>query len=84
MPGKVSSFNPRNTQDKMTSAKTLLKTILYVNSAVVEDIRLQEDSSGGMSIHLDVRPRLRSSRRCPVCGRACPRYDRGSIPERLS
>ena len=69
--------------NKMTSTENLLKTILNVNSVVIDGIRLQADPPGGMSIHLDVRPRIRSKRRCPVCGWAYLCYDRESTPEHL-
>ena len=36
--------------NKMTSTENLLKTILNVNSVVIDGIRLQADPPGGMSI----------------------------------
>lgn len=66
----------------MTSLKTLIKTILNVN-AVVEDVTLEDSFEGAPAILIDVRPRQNAQPRCPVCGRACPRYDNGGSLDRI-
>ncbi|MHB8491929.1 MAG: ISL3 family transposase [Solirubrobacteraceae bacterium] len=50
----------------------LWKTLLGCHRAVVEDAFLEQEA-----LILKVRPKARERRRCPHCGRRCPRYDEG-------
>jgi transposase len=53
--------------------------LLGCENTVIEDIGWQEDECGGAALHLvvQVRPQKRFARRCGICGRKCPGYDRG-------
>lgn len=60
----------------MRNAKMLVRA-LGVERAVVEDV-FWSGAEGLQSLSIRVRPRSREQRRCPLCRRRCPRYDRGS------
>jgi transposase len=57
--------------------KRILCRILGVTLTVIEGLRFEGDS-----LVLGVRPWKVRERRCPVCGRRCPRYDAPRGPRR--
>lgn len=63
----------------MTSANTLLKNILSVKDAIVQDASFSTDTHGVKKLTVRMRPKKRESDRCPICGRHCPVYDRSSV-----
>ncbi len=52
--------------------RSVWKMLLGIELAVVEDVRVELET-----IVVSVRPRSREKHRCGVCGRRCPREDRG-------
>lgn len=60
-------------------ADSLLRGVLGLVKTVVEDVRLDE---AGQQVVVSVRPVAREQRRCGLCGRRCPRYDRGRAVRR--
>ena len=60
----------------MTSANTLLKKILDVKGAVVQEADFSVDARGVKILTVRMRPKKRESDRCPICGRHCSTYDR--------
>lgn len=54
---------------------TLWRSLIGVEKTVVEDVELD---AGSGDLVVRVRPSAGRTRRCPACGRRCPRYDRGS------
>lgn len=63
---------------------SVCKHFAHVNEQVViEDMDLNVDKDGVVSVILDVRPYKRHQRRCPHCGKRCPGYDSISSSPRL-
>lgn len=60
----------------MRHARMLLRA-LGVERAVLENVGWESPASGAQALVLRVRPIKKEARRCPRCGRHCPRYDRG-------
>ena len=62
----------------MRNARMLVRA-LGVEGAVVEDVRWE---GAPQALLVQVRPLKKEQRRCPHCGRRCPRYDGGDGPRR--
>ncbi|HEX6525939.1 MAG TPA: ISL3 family transposase [Streptosporangiaceae bacterium] len=60
----------------MRSSK-LARKLLRVENTVLTAVTSELDGSGTEVLVLHVRPDRRLARRCPECGRPCPRYDKG-------
>lgn len=68
----------------MARLLSVCKHFAHVNEQVViEDMDLNVDNDGVVSVIFDVRPYKRHQRRCPHCGKRCPGYDSTSSPPRL-
>lgn len=68
----------------MARPLSVCKHFAHVNEQVViEDMDLNVDKDGVVSVILDVRPYKRHQRRCPHCGKRCPGYDSMSASPRL-
>lgn len=48
--------------------------LLGIKHAVIEDVAFEEETQ---ALVISVRPRKKAKRRCGVCGRRCPLYDKG-------
>jgi transposase len=53
--------------------KSLLKTAINVNTVFIEKAEIKNGD-----LVIKVRQHKGETRRCPVCGKRCPRYDRGT------
>jgi transposase len=60
-------------------ADSLLRGVLGLVKTVVEDVWFD---GAGQQVVVSVRPVAREQRRCGLCGRRCPRYDRGRAVRR--
>ncbi len=79
-----SVFQTKNTQKQWLDYSVVCKHFAHVNDQVViEDMDLNVDKDGVVSVTLDVRPYKRHQRRCPHCGKRCPGYDSGTSLPRL-
>lgn len=56
---------------------TLWRRLLGVEKTVVEDVEIEEDPDGSVSLVARVRPTKRAAARCGRCGRRAGLYDRG-------
>jgi transposase len=63
----------------MTSANTLLKNILGVKNAVVQDVNFSVNACGVKILSIRMRPKKKEADYCPICHKHCPVYDRSSI-----
>ncbi len=52
--------------------RSVWKMLLGIERAVVEDVWVEQEA-----VVVSVRPKAREKHRCGVCGRRCPREDRG-------
>lgn len=57
------------------TAKRLLKLLLNVKDAYVDDYDLTLDRNGRLALTVRVHPSKKDQWRCPECGRKCPVYD---------
>ena len=57
------------------TAKRLLKLLLNVKDAYVDDYDLTLDRNGRLALTVRVHPSRKDQWRCPECGRKCPVYD---------
>ena len=60
-------------------ADSLLRGVLGLAKTVVEEVRVEE---AGQQVVVSVRAVARDQCRCGLCGRRCPRYDRGRAVRR--
>ena len=58
-------------------AATLWRRLLGVEKTVVEDVEIEEELDGAVSLVARVRPTARTASRCGKCGRRSGWYDRG-------
>ncbi|MBQ1371867.1 MAG: hypothetical protein IIY70_02935, partial [Oscillospiraceae bacterium] len=58
------------------TVSSLAKKIIGVNNIVVENVDL-ETTTKGEQLVVRARPWKGSQKRCSVCGKECPGFDRG-------
>ena len=64
----------------MLSTKSFIKTILQLDSVVIEGTQEGVDKEGFQCLVVNLRPHARMLNRCPHCNAKCPRSD-GDAPK---
>ena len=59
----------------MASSTTICQKVLGVKNTVIEGQEFYDDENGNQHLRIRVRPDKRHANECPVCHKACPRYD---------
>ena len=62
----------------MATLNNLFRKLLNVNTAVFNNMRIETDQDGVTSVTVTARVKRKESHRCPVCGKKCSGYYKGS------
>ena len=62
----------------MATLNTMFRKLLIVNTAIFTNMRIETNEKGVSCIYVEAKINKKQANRCPICGRKCPGYDKGS------
>lgn len=62
----------------MATLNTMFRKLLNVNTAIFTNMRIETNEKGVSCIYVEAKINKKQANRCPICGRKCPGYDKGS------